>query len=396
MAPPRSAYRWFVTGAGCWFLAVGMQHVLYAWLVVGELRVDPDRVGIAQMFFTLPALVGLLFAGAVADRRDRRKLLMALCGALAVLVMGMSSIVGAQLLTFGILLAYAAGWGLAHSFFLPTQEAMLADVAGPDLMRAVTVRTLVQFSALALGNLIGGSARWIGTETALAVQGCVLLVGLLPFYWIRGVHHEPPRTPSRTLVEIRDGLRTVAASKRLRPLTMLVATWGFFSIGPWFVLVPLMVRDIYHGDVGVFALAMMMFPLGSILGSTALLLRGGIHRKGLALVVAFVISASCLAAESLEFPLPVFLAFLCGWGVCGSVFLNASRTLFQEGVPASQRARVFSVYILGFMGMAPLGNLASGLVAGWIGAPATCAVAGLGAIGVTLLVAWRTHIPQMR
>jgi MFS family permease len=373
-----------------------MNHVLYAWLVVGELHAEPDRVGVAQMFFTLPALAGLLFAGAVADRRNRRKLLMALCTALAILVAGMASIVGAQILTFGILFGYAAGWGLAHAFFLPTQEAMLADVAGPDLMRAVTVRTLVQFAALALGNLVGGSARWIGTETALVLQSCVLLVGFVPFYWIRGVHQEPPGTPSRTLVEIRDGLRTVAASQRLRPLTLLVASWGFFSIGPWFVLVPLMVRDIYQGDVGVLALAMMMFPLGSMLGSTALLLRGGIHRKGLALVVAFVVASSCLAAESFEFSLPVFLALLFAWGVSGSVFLNTSRTLFQEGVPISHRARVFSVYILGFMGMAPLGNLASGFVADRIGAPGACAVAGLGAVAVAAVLAWRTRIPQMR
>jgi MFS family permease len=157
-----------------------------------------------------------------------------------------------------------------------------------------------------------------------------------------------------------------------------------------------MVRDIYRGDVAVLALAMMMFPLGSMLGSSVLLLRGGIHRKGLALVVSFLVAASCLAAESLVVPLPVFLALLFGWGVSGSVFLNASRTLFQEGVPVSQRARVFSVYILGFMGMAPLGNLATGLVADQMGAPATCAVVGVGAIGITVLVAWRTHIPQMR
>jgi hypothetical protein len=176
----------------------------------------------------------------------------------------------------------------------------------------------------------------------------------------------------------------------------IIATWGFFIIGPWFVIVPLMVRDVYQGDVGVLALGMMMFPLGSILGSTILLLRGGIRRKGPALLVALVLAASCLAGESFEPPLPVFLGLLFGWGICGSVFLNTSRTLFQEGVPSSCRARVFSVYILGFMGMAPLGNIASGLVADRIGAAGACGVAGLGAIALMTLVALRTRIHRMR
>jgi len=71
-------YAWFIGGVAAWFLGAGMQQVLFAWLLVGELHQDSQWVGTAQMCQTLPALLFLLLGGLIADRLDRRRLLVVL------------------------------------------------------------------------------------------------------------------------------------------------------------------------------------------------------------------------------------------------------------------------------------------------------------------------------
>ncbi len=395
-SPGSASYPSFLGSVVCWFGAWGMQHVLFSWLVVGELHAPPDRVGLAITCLMLPSVAGLLLGGVVADRADRRRILMGLYAATAVGVGCMSTVVGLGLLSFPILIVYALAFGSAQAFVLPARDALVSDVAGSDLMRTITAVTLAQFAAQAVGTLVGGSARWIGTANALAIQASVILIGLIPLYRMRMTEHRHPGPGDGAIAEIREGLREVFRSERLRTLTMLIIGNGIFFVGPFFVVFPLMVRDVYGQGVGVLSLVMMMFPVGMIVGSTVLLARGGIRRKGRALVAALLGGTFCLMAIGLAPPLGVFLALVGTWGLCGSVFLNTSRTLYQAAAPASHRARVLSVYSLGLMGMAPIGNLASGLVAARIGGPATCALFGAAMAVLILTVTARTRVLQMR
>jgi MFS family permease len=391
-----SSYPWFVGSVVCWFSSWGMQHVLFSWLVVGELRAPADRVGVAMTCLMLPSVAGLLVGGAVADRQDRRRILMGIYAGTAVLVAVMSLVIGVGLLSFPVLVVYALAFGSAQAFVLPARDALISDVAGTDLMRAVIGITLAQFAAQAVGTLIGGSARWIGTANAVAIQGAIILVGLIPLYRMRITEHRPVGPRAGAIADIRDGLREVMQSDRLRTLTLLVMGNGIFFVGPFFVVLPLMVRDVYDQGVGVLSLLMMMFPAGMIIGSAFLLLRGGIRRKGLGLVTALFAGAVCLTGLAAAPPLPVFLGLVLAWGLCGSVFLNSSRTLFQAAAPPSHRARVLSVYSLGIMGMAPIGNFVSGLVADRIGGPTTCAVFGVSMMALVGLVTIRTRVTEMR
>jgi MFS family permease len=121
----------------------------------------------------------------------------------------------------------------------------------------------------------------------------------------------------------------------------------------------------------------MAFPVGTILGSLALLWRGRLRRKGAAQLLALLFGAGCLGMVSLGLPLWGTLAAVCAWGMGAAIFTNAGRTVFQEQAPPSHRARVLSVYMFGFMGAAGLiGAPLSGILVERIGPLATCAVAG--------------------
>jgi MFS family permease len=380
-------YALFVGGVAGWALAAGLHQVLFAWLVVGVLREAPAWIGTAQMFQMLPSFLFLLVGGVAADRLDRRRLLLALHAAAAGAALTLAIATATGHLSLRVVVTYALVWGTIWTFALPARDALLSEVAGTDMLRAVTGVTLAQFTGQTLGTRLAGIAGRVGNGGALALLAAVTLASALPIALLPRAPRTPRTEPrAHPVVAIREGLREVWRSP-IRPIALLVAADGLFFMGPYLVLCPLLVRDLYQGDVGRFSLAMMALTIGTMVGSSFVLWRGGVRHKGRAFLLALFTVASSLLALALRPPFAGFVALLFTWGIGHSFFFNTSRTLFQEMAPASHRARVLSVHSLGLLGMAPLSNVGAGLVAGLVGAPAACAFAGSTMIVLTAL-AW--------
>ncbi len=377
---------WFLTGTGSWALAAGLQQVVFTWLVVGVLHESPDRVGIAQMCQTLPMLLFLLFGGLLADRVDLRRLLAALHLAAGCAAGVLATLVWMERAHFELLLVYALGWGTIQAFASPARDAMVSHLGRRDLMRAITGMTLVQFLGTAIGSRLGGLGAEFGTVAVLVLQAAVVLSGALAVQRLpRITPHPRPQGDRSRLSAIRDGLREVRRSPRLFPVALLVAGDGLFFMGPFAVLVPLLLRDFYGSGIGPLSSVMMALPLGTIAGSLVVLLRGGVRRKGLVFLIALLGVSVCLLVIAMRPPFAGLLAAIFAWGVFHSLFFNTSRTLFQESAPPVLRARVLSVHSLAFMGMAPLSNLAAGVLAHGMTPQAGCAVA---AAAMILAVGW--------
>jgi MFS family permease len=382
--PPAGAYRWYVTGVAAWFGAFGMQQVLFAWLVVGVLEAPARWVGIAQSASMIPNFLLILLGGAVADRSDRRGLLIRLHLLAAVLALGLMTIVARDAISLPLLILYALAIGSTSAFVMPARDALLSEVAGTDMMRAVTAMTLVQWASQAAGAFVGGSARWIGTVPALCVLAATYLLGAPA---LARLAKAPPRGPPRALrlADLGVGVREVWGSPQLRPVVILVGAVGALFVGPMMVVLPLLIRDYYGGDIAQLGLLQMCFPIGTILGSLVLLARGGIRRKGLAQIGALLAGCLCLGAVGFGLPLWGTLLAVLLWGTGAAVFMNAGRTVFQEKATPATRGRVLSVYTLGFMGASGLvGAPLSGFLAGWIGPLGTC-FATSGAMFVVVL-----------
>jgi MFS family permease len=362
--------------------------------VVGELRAEARWVGVAQSASMIPNFLLILLGGAVADRSDRRRLLIRLHLAAAALATALVLVVAGGALSLPVLIGYALAIGSMTAFVMPARDALLSEVAGANLMRAVTALTLVQWSAQALGALAGGSARWIGTLPALGLLAATYLAGAPTLSRLPPAppHTGPPHAALR-LGDLWVGVREVLASPLLRPVALLVAAVGALFVGPMMVVFPLLIRDYYAGDVGELGLLQMCLPLGTILGSLVLLARGGIRRKGLAQVAALVSGCGCLGVVGLGLPLWGTLLAVVGWGLGAAVFMNAGRTLFQERATPAARGRVLSVYMLGFMGASGLvGAPVSGLLADWLGPLATCVAASASMLVVVGAVVATTEI----
>jgi MFS family permease len=374
------AYPWFIAGVASWFAGFGAQSVLFSWLVAGELKAGASEIGTAQMASMLPSALFLLFGGATADRSDCRALLTRIYALAAALTAALFVLVWIGLLSFPLLIAFALALGTLTAFGMPARDALLSEVAGHDMMRAVTGMTLAQWGSQAVGNLLGSSARWIETAPALCIPALIFAMGIAPLRRVptRALRAPGPRPSTRqTLQEIGEGLREVAHSPVLRPIMLLVSSVGVFFMGPFMVVLPLLVRDFFGGDVGQLSLLGAAFPAGIILGSLVLLARGGLRRKGRAQLVSLFVGSAALAGIGLGLAFAGTLAAIFVWGITASVFMNAGRTLFQAAAPPTHRGRVLSIYALGFMGSAPLGALLSGFLADLAGPLATCWICAL-------------------
>jgi MFS family permease len=379
-------YAWFVAGVASWFGAQGMQAVLFSWLAVGELHMKAEWVGVAQSTPMLMSLLLLLLGGTLADRFDPRGLLIGLHGLAALPAAGLAWAVASGHLTLPILIAYGAAMGAVSAFAMPARDTLLSRVAGPRLLRAVAGMTATQFGAQAAGTLLAGAAGWLGNARMLGAQALVLVSGavfaarLAPAAPVRRTVREGP------IRALTAGLAHVVRDPNLRGPTVLLMAVGVLFVGPFLVVFPLLVRDHYHGDQAELSIVLMLFPLGTILGSLLMRTLGSLRRKGLAALLALVGGAFALGVVGFGVPYPVMLASLLVWGACGAVFINCSRTLYQEHAPEAERGRALAVYQLSFMGAAPLGALSSGIVSGEVGPLMTLRLFAAGMLVLVALV----------
>jgi hypothetical protein len=389
---PGARYGWYLATAASWFGGVGLQQVMLPWLVVGELRSSAEWTGTVQMASMLPSLFLLLVGGAVADRRDPRALLTLLHALAALPALALGLAIAGGRLSIPIVLACATAMGAINAFSNPARDSLLSQVAGRDVMRAVTGLTIVQFAAQGVGMLAAGSARWLGTAPVLIAQAVSVALGAA---LVRGVpRRASPLAGLAARGEYLAGLRFVLGSP-LRLVLVLTCGIGLLFSASYNVVLPLLVRDVYAGDVQHVSLVMLMFPAGTITGSFVLLSRGGIRRKGRALLVSLALAATSVIGCGLGLPFPFVVGAGFAWGLAGAVFLNMGRTLFQVRAPEAERARVLAVNQLGFMAAGPLGALLSGLVAGELG-PRTALVAfGTGMLALVGVVGLASDVARM-
>ncbi len=386
-----SPYAWFLGSIGSWALASSMNQVVFTWLVVGELRASAQWVGVAQMCLVLPTLGLVLFGGLLADRVELRRMVAWLHVLAATAASALAVAIAAGYLALPLLIAFALVWGAIQAFVAPARDAQVSNVATGDLLRAITGVTLVQFTASAIGSRLGGVAGSLGSATALTLEAGILLAGLLAVRQLpRGARALAHDRGDGALAALKSGLVEVARSPRLLPVALLVTANGLLFMGPFQVLGPLLIRDVYRGGARELALQWMVLALGAMAGSLAVLLRGGLRRQGRVLLVALIGVAACLFAIAATPPFWAFAAIVFAWGVLHSLFFNTSRALFQRDASPANRGRVLAVHALGFLGMAPLSNLLCGFLARAVGPAAGCAIAGATMLAVVALALMRS------
>jgi MFS family permease len=362
-------FRLYLTGVGTWFVGLAIQFILFPALVALALRAPAAQVGTAQMSLLLPMLLLLLPAGAFADRRDPRRIILVVQIAGAVPPLALAAAIHFGALNFPVLLAYGLTMGALSAIISPAREGLVPRIAGGALQQAVTATTGVQFGVQVFGSLLVFLVPpRFGVVPILLAQSFIYLGGAWAFSRIVLPVEDRSAIRRRPTWEmITDGLRVSLAAPRLRAVMGLNLAIGVLYMGVFLVAIPLLVRDLFAGTVREIALTSVFNQLGTILATVLLLRFGGVRRRGRWLVGSLLASALAIGALGLveSFAWMLFAIFVAG--ALGGTGLIMSRTVVQESAPDSHRNRVIALYTLSAMGGAPLGAQLMGIASGQFG-----------------------------
>ena len=393
----------YLLGTGSWFLAFGIQSVMFAWLVTMVLHESPQMVGIAQMSMLVPTMLLILVGGSLADVIGGRRIILVAQSVAVLPPMLLCFAAWSGNLNFKAMLGYAVVMGLAQAFVTPARDGLLNQVAEGGIQRAVVRASVMQFGVQLAGLAIASFAERVGPVPILIAQAAVLALGVRFFSQIpdRPPPAEHTQRPLRDLGRsIAAGYRTIAASPSMRMTLLVSCAMGTCFMGSYIVTLPLLVREFYAGSASDLALMNAANSLGLVTTILVLMRFGDIHRPGRALLVAQGIGALMLGSIGLGVSFTVLLVLVCVWGMGGGIAMSMSRTIMQEQAPDDQRSRVMSFYSFAFMGSGPIGALLNGFAVQWIGPRGALALAAATMFTVITLIASRSRLwqvdPRMR
>ncbi|MBW3628183.1 MAG: MFS transporter [Gemmatimonadetes bacterium] len=387
-------FRLFYSGQILSLVGTWMQSTAQGWLVL-ELTDSELLLGLVTAAGSIPILLFTLYAGVVADRRDKRDIILAAQCASLVLALALAALTSTGAITLGWLLALVFLLGIANAFEIPTRQSFFVDLVGKeDLSNAIALNSsafnLTRVVGPALAGMLIGSAGIAACFYANAVSYLAVIAVLLAM----------PRRPARQPAAVEslrenlgEGVRFIFGQRLTTALVGLVAVSSIFGF-PYAMLLPVFARDILH--VGPQGLGWLLSATGAgaLAGGITLAVITGRVRRGPLLLASAASFAVLIGAFSLSRSLPLSLVLLAGAGFAVIPFSATVNALLQSLVPDELRGRVMGVYVFMFLGMSPLGSLQAGAMARWLGAPAALSVSAaifLIAIGL----AWE-RVPELR
>jgi len=363
----------------------GLVTIIFPWLIVVALHESPGRVGIAQMIAQLPGLVLLLVAGWVADRMEQRRILVVTHLLVALAQVGIAWLIVADALTFNSLLALALFGGIAGAFSGPPRDAMLSRVAGSQIQRMVIVVIGLQFGAQLVGFVLASLTDRVGAPALMILAALMFALGAIPCMRLPA-SNPAPTDGSSPLREIAAGLRVALRSERIRPVLILTFALGLFFVGSFVVLLPLIIRDVYHGAAADLSLAFGANMTGTLVVIGVLMRGGGVQRQGRAFMLALLFGSVVLSLLYLDPPYWAFFVLSFVWGLGGGLTMTMGRTIVQESAPRELSARLLSIYAFAMNAGMPIGSLAIGYAAQTWGTLNAAILPSVGMAATVLLV----------
>jgi MFS family permease len=392
-----SAFAAYLAGLATWFVPFGIQMVLFPWLVAVVLHMDAFAVGVAQMALMAPSLLFLPLGGLAADRGNPRKLLLRYHVLYAIPPLVLAGVLALGGLSYPLLIAYGLAAGSIGAFAVPTRDALLPVVAAGNLPRAVALATALQFGGQLIGIACASSADRIGAPPLLILHASLVLLGLLAVWRLPEPKPHPPAEHPGFWRSVSDGVSAAAKSDQIWPVLLLNFGVGVFYVGPFMAVLPLVVRDYYHGGSAELAYVNLAFWAATIVAAIAFAaLARGLTLRGRLIGLAVMTGAIVLLALASLPSFPLFVALNFVWGIGAGITMTQSRTIIQIVAPPTHRARLMSLFQLGLSGGGPIGAFLAGSIAAVWGTKMALMVPALAMLVLVVLVFFRSRLWSMR
>lgn len=360
-----------VSNIGTW-----LQAVAQGWLVL-QLTDSAFLLGLVTAVGSLPVMTLSLYGGVLADRMDRRLLLLVAQIGLLAFTMVMALLTATHAITVDWLVLLVGLVGVCSALSSPAWQSFVGDlVPAKALMNAIALNSAQFNVARVVGPALAGTLI-----AAVGIAGCFTLNGL-SFLAVVGalvLMHRPAQTRAPRRVSawysLVEGVRYVAGHAEARAITLLATVHTICGM-PFLMLMPVFARDVYHGSAGDLGTLLAAMGLGAVAGCLITARLGTVPRKGLLILgteVTFALALLIFAHMPARMPALPALALVGFWMVS---FFTVANTTLQILSQEEIRGRVMSIWTVASWGISPVGSLWAGALATRLGVQATVSIGG--------------------
>jgi len=373
------SHQWIAT------LAMGVEQVAFSWQVL-ELTDSPFMLGAVASIRGLPLLVFGIVGGVVADRFDRRKLIIVAAGMTVSLTFLMAILTSSGLIRVWHIFIISLVGGTISAFNMPTRQAFVFDLVGQeDLTNAIALNFIAMGVTRIIGPSIGGIlVGFVRVAGCYYVAGVVEVLAIALLFLIQPVERVMAARRESIWRNLSDGFGYLRRHTTVLALLSMEILLDLFAFS-YNVLLPVFARDIL--GVGAEGLGFLTGAagIGSLMGSLGIASKGDFQRKGLVLLVSAIGFGIMLLLFALSPWYVLSLALLIGVGAMATTYDVLMVSLLQTIVPDDLRGRIMGMYTW-VISSVHLGCLQMGAVASLLGAPLAVglggAVTGLAVLGL--------------
>ena len=375
----------FMSTVGTW-----MQKVAQSWLIL-ELTKSAFYLGLDDFLGQLPILLLTLIGGVIADRHDRRRLLLASQYVQMATALTLATLVFWGKVDIWHILALSFIAGLAQAFGGPAYQSLVPTlVEKKDLPNAIALNSIQFNLARVFGPLLAGATlAAFGTALCFALNGVSFLVVIVALLSLT-IKHIPPTERKPIMHDLKGGLVYVRSQPAIVALTVLAFLTTFLGL-PLLTFLPIFARDIFHGGVGRYSTMMAFSGAGAVAGALVVAWLGRFKHMGLTLLLVQLTFGLLIVAFALSRIVWLSYLLLFFTGAALLIVFSMTASLVQLIVPDHLRGRVVSIYMVAFRGGMPLGSLWGDYAAALSSAPYVLVVNGGLVSIVALYFLLRSH-----
>jgi MFS family permease len=354
-------YRLFFVGQCISLSGTWIQRVAQAWLVL-ELTGSGTAVGLVTALQFLPLLVLAPFGGVIADRMNKRRLLVLTQGLASLSAAGLGAVVLSGVVELWMVYLLAFVLGIAGSIDNPTRQTFVLEMVGRgQLTNALALNSSLVNAARVVGPAIAGLLIvTVGIGWCFAINAASYLAVIAALYMMRADELESTPIQPRRPGQLREGFRYVRATPAVLTPILMMAVAGAFAY-EYQVVLPLVARFTFDGDAQTFTTMTSAMGVGAVAGGLYTASRQTRPAITLARIAAAFGVVQVLAALAPN--LIVALVALVALGAMGVSFIALGNSTLQLTAAPEMRGRVMGLWAVAFLGTTPFGAP----VMGWIG-----------------------------
>jgi MFS family permease len=370
-----------------------MQKVAQAWLIVTLTGGSSAfYLGLDSFAGEVPILLFTLIGGVVADRRDRRHMMLTSQIVQMTVAFVLAALVVTGLIKVWMVVTLSFISGCGQAFGGPAYQSLIPTLVGKEHLPNAVALNSIQFNlARVIGPIVAGVAlASFGMVACFGLNGVSFLFVIAAILALRDVH-VPPMATESMVEQMKGGLRYVRHSYNLKAVMLLGFTGAFLGL-PLLTFLPVIVKDVFQQDVGFYSRLMTFSGAGAVTGALVVAYIGKHRHIGRLMLIFLGLFGAAMAAFSLSRTPALSAVILFVAGSLLVMCFSLTTSLAQLLAPAELRGRVVSIYMLAFRGGSPLGGLASGWLVTQVGsAPKVLMVNGITLTIVALFFLIRGH-----